>query len=157
MMELYPSWKNAVRELLNTGLTFGSTLSRDHLISLCKIKPATVVEDVRRFDLEVLQAVYSIKESLLTNHCMLLATDNGGGYIVLRPEDQTAYSIKTGTRALKKEMGRMAKGVSFVQVGMLNDEQRKVNADAQAKISQLAGMMKPLRSELKQLVNDADD
>lgn len=47
----------------------------------------------------------------------------------------------------------MARGVSFIRTDLLTDKQRLQNADAQAKISKLAGMVLPANKELKQLVD----
>jgi hypothetical protein len=156
-MGLFPTWKEAVRVLLDGGLTFGATVTRAHLAKLCDIKPATSVEDVRRYDLEVLDGVYKIREALLTNHCMLLVSDGKGGFTVVNPEDQTRIAVDAGTKAMKREMGRMAKGVSFIRSDMLTDDQRAQNADAQAKISLLAGMVLPASRELLGLVNLDED
>lgn len=154
---LFPAWKQAVRILIDEGLTFGAAITRDRLAQLCEIQPASSVADVRRYDLEVLDGVYKVKESLLTNHCMLLVSDGAGAFLVVRPEDQTKVAIDSGTKALKREMSRMAKGVSFIRVDLLTDDQRAKNADAQAKISKLAGMMLPANRELTQLVDLKDD
>lgn len=152
-MDLFPAWKNAVKVLLEDGLTFGSTVSRQTIIHLCNIKPAENVEDVRRHDLEVLRCLTEIKETLLTAHSMLLVSDNNGSYIVVRPEDQTKYAVDTGLKSIAREMRKMAMGVSFTRTDLLSDADRAKNADAQAKIAALGGMIGPVKSDLLKITD----
>jgi hypothetical protein len=148
---LFPAWKQAVKELLEEGLTFGSTISRKRIADMCKVPPPVDVDDVRRHDLEVLQCVTEIKDTLLTAHCMLLVSDNKGAYVVIAPESQTQYAVDTGVKALSREMKKMAMAVSFTRTDLLSNSDRAKNADAQAKIQKIAGMMKVGNKELKQI------
>ena len=148
---LFPAWKQAVRTLLGEGLTFGSSISRKRIAQLCEIQPPKDIEDVRRHDLELLQAITDIKDALLTAHCMLLVTDNKGGYIVIAPESQTQYAVDTGVKAIGREMKKMAMAVSFTKTELLSATDRAKNADAQAKISMLGGMLRTQNRELQKI------
>lgn len=150
---LYPAWKQAVRVLLDEGLTFGTTVTRKRLAELCQVKPPVDVDDVRRYDLELLTCITEIKDTLLTAHCMLLVSDNKGAYVVISPESQTAYAVDTGVKAIGREMKRMAMAVSFTKTELLTDTERAKNADAQAKISMLAGMLKVQNKELAKIAH----
>ena len=88
---------------------------------------------------------------LLTAHCMLLASDNKGSFVVIAPESQTEYAVNTGIKAIGREMKKMAMGVSFTKTELLSAADRARNADAQAKISMLAGMMKVQNKELTKI------
>ena len=148
-MTLFPAWKQAVKILIDEGLTYGSTISRKRISELCNVRPPESIEDVRRHDLELLQCTSEIKDILLTAHCMLLASDNKGSYVVIEPESQTQYAVNTGIKAIGREMKKMAMSVSFTKAEMLTDSGRAKNADAQAKISMLAGMMNAKNKELQ--------
>ena len=150
---LYPAWKQAVRVLLDEGLTFGSTVTRKRLAELCQVKPPVDVEDVRRYDLELLTCITEIKDTLLTAHCMLLVSDNKGAYVVIAPESQTQYAVDVGIKSIGREMKKMAMAVSFTKTELLSDTDRAKNADAQAKISMLAGMLKVQNKELINLTH----
>lgn len=154
---LYPAWKQAVKVLLDEGLTFGSTISRKRLADLCQVKPPESIEDVRRHDLELLQCITEIKDTLLTAHCMLLVSDNKGAFVVIAPESQTQYAVNTGIKSIGREMKKMAMAVSFTKTELLSDTERAKNADAQAKISLLAGMMKVQNKELRRITGDTND
>jgi hypothetical protein len=149
--QLFPAWKEAVRRLLDDGMTYGSTVKRKYLVELCGVRPPENIEDVRRYDLEVLKCITEIKEIFLTAHCMLLASDHAGNYVVVAPESQTQYAIDTGVKAITKEMKKMAMNVSFTKTELLTDTQRAKNSDAQAKISMLAGMMNKEQKDLKRI------
>jgi hypothetical protein len=148
---LFPAWKQAVKVLLDEGLTFGSTVTRKRLADLCQVKPPENIEDVRRYDLELLTCITEIKDVLLTAHCMLLVTDNKGAYVVIAPESQTQYAVDNGIKAIGREMKKMSMAVSFTKTELLSDADRAKNADAQAKISMLAGMVKTKGADLLKL------
>jgi len=148
---LFPAWKQAVKTLLDEGITYGSTISRKRIADLCQVQPPVNIEDVRRHDLELLQCVTEIKDILLTAHCMLLVSDNKGSYVVIAPESQTKYAVDSGVKAIGREMKKMAMAVSFTKTELLTDEERRKNADAQAKISMLAGIMKTENKDLQRI------
>jgi hypothetical protein len=148
---LFPAWRQAVRDLLDEGITYGSTISRKRIAEMCNVQPPTSIEDVRRYDLELLTCITEIKDVLLTAHCMLLVSDNKGSFVVIAPESQTEYAVSSGIKAISREMKKMAMGVSFTKTDLLSAPERAKNADAQAKISMLAGMVKSQNMELQNL------
>lgn len=152
---LFPAWKQAIKTLLDEGITYGSTISRKRISELCNVRPPQNIDDVRRHDLELLQCITEIKDILLTAHCMLLVSDNKGAYIVIAPESQTKYAVDTGVKAIGREMKRMAMAVSFTKTEMLSDADRAKNADAQAKISMIAGMLKTQNNDLKKIAGSS--
>lgn len=148
---LFPAWKQAVKDLLDEGITYGSTISRKRIAEMCQVQPPTSIEDVRRHDLELLQCITEIKDILLTAHCMLMVADHKGSFVIIAPESQTEYAVSTGIKAIGREMKKMAMGVSFTKTDLLSAPERAKNADAQAKISMLAGMVKSQNKELQRL------
>ena len=154
---LYPAWKQAVKVLLDEGITYGSTISRKRLADLCQVRPPESIEDVRRYDLELLTCITEIKDVLLTAHCMLLVSDNKGSFVVIAPESQTQYAVETGVKSIGREMKKMAMAVSFTRTELLSDVDRAKNADAQAKISMLAGMLKVQNKELRKIAGSSHD
>lgn len=151
--KLFPAWKQAVRTLLDGGLTYGSVLKRSYISTLCDVPPPVDIKDVRRYDLELLRCITEIKDILLTAHCMLMVSDHAGNYIIIEPESQTQHAVDIGVRAIGREMKRMAMGVSFTKTELLTNEGRKKNADAQAKISQIAGMLTLEKRELQRIAD----
>ena len=154
---LFPAWKQAVKDLLDEGLTYGSVVSRKRIAEMCQVQPPVSIEDVRRHDLELLQCITEIKEILLTAHCMLMVADHKGSFVIIAPESQTEYAISSGVKAIGREMRRMAMSVSFTKTSLLSAPERAKNADAQAKISMLAGMMKLKNQELQSLTEKKNE
>lgn len=154
---LYPAWKQAIKVLLDEGLTYGSTVSRKRLAELCQVRPPESIDDVRRYDLELLTCITEIKDTLLTAQCMLLVSDNKGSFVVIAPESQTQYAVDSGIKSIGREMKKMAMAVSFTRTELLSNEERARNADAQAKISMLAGMMKVQNKELRKIAGAGND
>lgn len=151
-VKLYPGWKQAVKTLVDGGLTFGDRVTKDQIIELCEIRPAQSIEDVQRFSLEFLEAISEIKDTLLTAHSMYLQSDQRGGYVVLRPEVQTTAVVSEGIKSVTKAMRKMAAGVTFIRHDLLSEDERARNADAQAKISRMADMVSPAKSDLRKLI-----
>lgn len=150
-MKLYPAWKEAVKTLIEAGLTYGSTVDKEQIIDLCGLARPTTLAEKDRFDVRLMSYTSEIKDALLLDHKMLLVTNRDGSYRVVSPAEQTAFAVEQGTKAIGREMQRMAVGVQYVNTALLDDAQRRRNADAQAKLSMLAGMQKLARRELREI------
>lgn len=148
-VKLYPGWKEAARQLIEDGLTYGSSIAKSRMIELCEITPAKSIDDMQRFNLEVLAAITAIKDTLLTRNRMLLVSDRNGGYFVIDPKSQTDYAVDQGRKALKSAMETMRERAECVNTDMLTLEEKKHNADALAKMSMLAGMVKKETQQIK--------
>lgn len=152
-LRLFPAWKNAVQTLLNDGLTYGSNITKAQIIALCELPLPQTIDEKDSFDLKLMSCIINIKEQLLTHHHMLLVSNRDGSYRVISPKEQTGYAVANGTKAIAKEMQRMAMSVQFVNTTLLDTDDRKRNADAQAKISMLAGMARDGNNELIGMVS----
>lgn len=150
-LRLFPLWREAVKRMLAAGLTYGSTIEREQIAKLCEIRQPTSIAEAEKYSLALLRCTSAIKEELLVEHNMLLATNNDGTYRVIAPKDQTGYAIRRGVGAIAKEMQNMALMVQHTDVAKLTDEERRKNADAQAKISTLADMVRTGRGELRKI------
>ena len=86
-----------------------------------------------------------------------MVSDHAGNYIIIEPESQTQHAVDVGVKAIGREMRRMAMSVSFTKISLLSAPERAKNADAQAKISMLAGMMKLKNQELQSLTENKNE
>ena len=57
--------------------------------------------------------------------------------------------MEEGIKEMKRATRRMARTLSFIRQEELTDEQRRRNADAQAKAAMLAGMVRKPRISMK--------
>ncbi len=152
-LDLFPVWKQFVKTIIESGLTYGSILHKQTIADSCGLKEPTTISEKTEFDLSMLGFVSEIRKALLTEHNMLLATNYDGSFRVIEPREQTAFAIECGVKSIAREMRRMADGVKFININMLDQDERRKNMDAQAKISMLAGMHRTSENELQRAVS----
>jgi hypothetical protein len=146
---LFPHWREALRVLLDEDkLTYGSTLSRERIASLCRLRPPRTVPEVRAYDLKLMGCIIDIRRELLIENQMHLVSDNRGGYSVCLAQDQTSVAVGQGVSDIKKALRKTATVLAYTNTEMLTDEQRRCNSDAQAKLAMLAGMHRKGNREL---------
>ena len=149
----FPAWKNALSQLIGRGLTYGGAVAKEEIAKLCDLQPPRTIEQKEAYDLKLLACVSDIKKALLLNHQMLLTSNNDGTYRVINPTDQTCHVVTHGGRAIAKELQRMATGVQYVNLSLVDELGKRKNADTQAKLSMLAGMHNSLNKEMRQISN----
>ena len=141
-LKLSPQWREAVRRMLDSGLTYGSVVTKEQLAQLLEVREPRHVSEVEAYNLALLRGITSIRECLLTKHRMMLATNRDGSYRVVMPDQQTDHTVGNGVRAINRELQRMALGLVYTNTEQLTDESRRANADAQAKLAKLATIFK---------------
>lgn len=141
-VKLYPAWRQAEKDLLEEGLSYGSLIPDEWLkLAFGLAEPETIAQ-AQRNDLVMLRQLDALRESLLQGHRMMLRRVQGVGYTVVTPEQQTAVALKDRTREVKCAMRKLAQELSYVNHERLSDDQRKENADAQAKLGALRSMVR---------------
>ena len=149
---LYPAWREAAKQLIDAGTTYGSVITKLHIAKLCDLKPPKTADEKDAYDLKLLSFITSIKAQLLHKHLMLMVPDRKGRYVIIHPSEQTQYAVAEGVNNIKRELVRAADVLAHTNRELLTAEQQRVNTDAQAKLSMLAGMHKTGRKELRALV-----
>ena len=140
---LSPAWKQALKELIDGGLKNGDVITRDRLVELFGLRKPVTAEDQERFQLEFMQQFQELRDELLEEHRIALRTMYGErSYEVVHPSQQTDLAMQDGMRDLRRSVRKMSRTLAFVRHEELTDEQRKQNADAQAKAAMLAGMIR---------------
>lgn len=147
---LSPPWKHALRELLDGGLPNGAIVTKDRLVDLFGLRRPETAEQQERFQLDFMQQFSELREELLEEHRIALRTMHGErSYEVVPPSQQTDLALVDGMRDLKRSMRKMTRTLVFIRQEELTDEQRRANADAQAKAAMLAGMIRNPRLPAK--------
>lgn len=142
-IRLSPAWKHALSVLLDRGLEDGKIIRKEELSELFGLRKPVTAAEQERYQLDFMQHFNELREELLEEHRIALRTIFGeGAYEVVPPADQTELAVKDGMRDLKRSMRKMTRTLAFVRHEELTDEQRKQNADAQAKAAMLAGMIR---------------
>jgi hypothetical protein len=144
--KLYPAWRQAERDLLASGFTYGSLVTQEWLDAAFGItEPKTIAEHQKR-ELVRLRQTQELRDSLLENHRIMLAPVRGVGFTAVPPDQQTSTAWRHRTREVKAALQKLAREISHVDLDRLSDAQRQENADAQAKLGSLRALM---RKQLK--------
>lgn len=146
-VQLSPVWRHALQALVKRGLPYGSRIEKSELCELFGLKRPISAQDMERHSLRYMGLFGKLRDELLSTHRLALKTLWGdSAYEVVKPSAQTDLAVSEGLREMKRSVRKMARTLAFVRHEELTDQQRKHNADAQAKASMLAGM---IRSPIK--------
>lgn len=145
-LQRYPKWRQAVQDFLRE-FRYGDLVTHQWLAEHFGLPvvdaetPMTAI-DLQKRQFEWLDAVESFKWELLRDHQVCLQSVRGEGYRWVPPHEQT----RVATEAFERDAGRVfrtaAHRLKNVRLSELNDEQRKENVDAVAKLSAVRGMLK---------------
>lgn len=142
-VRLSPAWKHALGVLLERGLQDGQIITRDELSNLFGLKKPETAQEQERYQLAFMRQFQSLRDELLEEHRLALRTMYGeASYQVVPPNEQTDLAMTEGLREMKLAARKMARTLAFVRHEELTDEERRKNADAQAKAAMLAGMIR---------------
>jgi hypothetical protein len=138
-VKLYPAWRQLESDLLAMGLQDGATISMESIrIALGLRDPRELMgEEALREQAQFNFAMGELKDSLLTNHRIALRLVPAVGYMVTPPEDQTRLALKDHGAEVLAAMQKMGQKLTHLRTEKLTDDQRKANADAQAKLATL--------------------
>lgn len=149
-IRLSPPWKHALAELMAEGLPNGRVITKQRLTELFGLRLPVTAADQERFQLDFMRQFSDLRDELLEEHRIALRTIFGeSSYEVVPPSNQTDMAVTDGMKEMRRAMRRMTKTLAFVRHEELTDEQRKHNADAQAKAAMLAGMIRQPRLQSK--------
>lgn len=141
--KLSPPWKHALRALMERGLPNGAVVHKTELVSLFGMAMPVTAADQERFQLVFMRQFLELRDELLEEHRIALRTMHGeSSYEVIPPHAQTDHAMMDGLRDMRRAARKMERTLCFVKHEELTDQQRRQNADAQAKAAMLAGMIR---------------
>lgn len=142
-LRLSPAWKHALSVLLERGISDGQIITKADLSDLFGLRKPETAAEQERYQLDFMTQFLSLRDELLEEHRLALRTMYGeSSYQVVPPSEQTDLAMSEGLREMKRAARKMVRTLAFVRHEMLTDEQRRRNADAQAKAAMLAGMIR---------------
>lgn len=156
MTELYPVWKQALVRFKEAGFVYGDIVPHDWFHEAFGLPSAAdqaklSVPQYQAVRLKRLGSFEPLQAALLNDHGIDLQTEPGVGYRLVHPRDQVRRAYEDGQRAIKKAIRDMTdRGVVNVNTGALTADERRANADIQARIGMLRGLLRPPR-ELPEL------
>ena len=140
---LYPSWRQALKTLMARGLNNGDVLTKTELSRLFGLQDPVTANDHARYQLDFLREFVPLRDELLKEHRIALRALYGEqSYMVVPPNEQTGVAVRTGAKEVKAAMRKMVNTLTFIRHDELTPDQQRKNADALAKTSMLAGMLR---------------
>ena len=134
-------WMNTADYLLKEALKPKEVLKVDWLEQQFKLPEATTFEGFKKRQFMWLQCFEKMREYLL-RHGKVWLRKVPEGYEVVPPENQTKLALEDYSHAAMLKLQRMRLVLANVDQMALTSAQRKENADALSKQSQIAGFIR---------------
>lgn len=147
--KIVPFWKQAIKDFLELNPHPGMQITHEWLCDKFGIQEATSVEEYKKASLNFLSQFQDFRESLLEDHMIDLKSITGIGYEVVHPKDQANLAFEKRTKKVAKELTKLNKSVSFVNVSALSDSERQEHTNNLSK----AGVIKSMFNRRKLLGN----
>lgn len=151
---LHPEWRHAMQQIMSIEPKPGDVIPRDLLEELLQLPEACDAEGFKARQLKWLQQFERLRDELLITHQIWLRANGSGGYEVVPPGRQTEIAYSDYSRQAFLKLKRMARVAQNVRFSELTAAERAANANAQAKISMLVGMVGAAMIEDKSPVRD---
>lgn len=121
---------------------YGDVISMEWLYDSFMIKLPAVgsAETFKEVSFKFLSCIEGMKEEMLEKHNMMLVSVRGEGYMICHPRDQTPLAMDKLKKKLRKEFRRADHCLTFINMRLLTDDQKKENTNAIAKLSFLRQM-----------------
>lgn len=147
-LELLPPWREALRRFAESGFRAGDTITHAWFFEAFGLPLRTAETTAMEWEkvaLQFMRHFCSLREALLTERQMDLASTRGVGYRIVPPSEQTSLAYGDCVAELRRAFRRGLDRIINVDQSKLTAEQRRENADALAKMSQLRAMTKAAR------------
>lgn len=99
-------------------------------------------ETLNRDQFDYLDAVESLRETLLANHQVAIQNVRGKGYRIVPPGEQTPMAMETLRKNVSRDIRRCNDILTNIRVNLLSDSERRENTDASAKVAFFANLSK---------------
>ena len=140
----HPLWRQAVQDFI-AEFAYGDIVGHDWLEAHFGMPGMAddeqlTADQFRERQFEWLSNVEAFKHELLRDHHICLQSIRGKGYRWVPPHEQTDLAVSEFQRGAKKIFDATGQKLRSMRISELNDEQRRGNLDAVAKLSALQGM-----------------
>jgi hypothetical protein len=148
---LLPAWRNAAALIESGKWTFGDAISRAELIAAMGLTEPfgrLTSEQFNEWRLTLLSNVANLRDYLLSELSMDLATVAGDGFRIVHSHEQTRLAFDDGMREISRGLRKMRKRLHYVDHSRLTAEQSRENTDA---ITREAAIRSSLRKVVREL------
>ena len=120
-----PRWKTAVIKA-SRHFDYGDIIPFEWLYRNFELYPPEYgsLNDLKKFQFEFLSCIEHFKEKLLLDHCMMLNSSRGYGYLIVKPKDQPILAWEILRTRLNKELNRAGNSLDNIRVSMLSKSNR---------------------------------
>lgn len=135
-IELFPLWRNAVKEA-NAIFDYGDTIPSDWLWDSFEIDKNRKMdyEESRRISLDFMQHMEQFKEELLVEHKKYLMSIPGTGYKVVNPDEQTSAAMERLRKTVTKELRKAGEALEHINTAMMDSSAINHNEEAKGKLA----------------------
>jgi hypothetical protein len=144
-LEAYPAWKEAFAKFKASKFRYGAVVTHEWLYDALGLKAPsgkTPWSEAKKVQLEYMENVIKLREAVQLEELLYLESVPGAGYRVVPPNDQTACAMERASERMQKLLRDTARAVGNIRTDELDDQRRRENMDARAKISSIAGLAK---------------
>lgn len=139
-VRLHPAWRHAVKLFREHGFRPGEVVSHDWLYDAFAIRkptPDTPAAEAEKAKLASLAQFERFADALLNEDKVALASVRGLGYRIVPSVEQTGWAEAECRADLAKALRRSGDRIRNVDLARLSADQRRENADAQARLAAL--------------------
>lgn len=156
-VRLHPAWRHALQMFRQHGFRAGELITHDWLYEAFSIQrptsstPKSVAD---RAELACLGQFNRLADALLNEDKVALTTVRGLGYRVVPPGDQTGWAEAECRAGMAKVLRQSGERIRNVDLTRLTADQRRENADAQARLAALRSVTRQTYRKLPVLAGD---
>ena len=133
-------WKNALFQFEHSDFNIGDVVPMGWFYEHFRVKSkaeCTTPDEYETERLRFMQEMHSFQNALGLDHQLHLQNVRGEGYRILPPKEQTEFAMDKVQREMQLALQKAHFRLTNLRLDELTDEQRRQNADAQAKLSAL--------------------
>lgn len=131
-------WQNALTAFSDSTFAPGDIIPMDWFYEHFRVKAPEDRQTIASFQEEQLKFMGEMdrfQKALAEDHYLVLQNVRGEGYRIVPPTEQTGWAMDRAHHEFGKAFSRAHMRLTHVRLSELTDEQRRQNADAQAKLA----------------------
>lgn len=144
MADLYPDYKQAIKDVIEEGFYPGKLITHEWLEVHLKLDKSD-----SNYAFSKLSKVEAFKKELLEDYKIHLQSVRGKGYRVVPPEEQTENAMDITLSGVQKSLRKGMNHLRNVDTKRLNDFKKKENTDAMTRVAAMSSMFRREKKEIK--------
>lgn len=137
---LHPEWRQAAKDLA-ASFKYGDLITLDWLREAFLLKEPQTIQEFKSYQLDFLSCMDALRQELLVEHQLSLKNIRGAGYELVSPNEQVEVAWQATFGKVRRELGKLSGAIRYIRHDELTDDKRREHADAQAKLSSVAGFI----------------